>query len=37
MGDKKRKFWVKFMAILLVALMGFGSAYTAIALVLGMV
>ena len=32
MGDKK-KFWVRAMAIFLVALMGLGSAYTAIALI----
>ena len=28
----KNKFWVRFMAILLVALMGIGTAYSAIAI-----
>lgn len=37
MGDKQRKFWVRFMAILLVALMGLGTAYTAIALIFNMI
>ena len=30
--NKKNKFWVRFMAILLVALMGVGTAYSAIAI-----
>lgn len=31
MNDKKRKFWVRFMAIALAILMAAGTAYTAIA------
>lgn len=37
MGEKQRKFWVRFMAIFLVALMGLGTAYTAIAMIFNMI
>lgn len=34
MNEKKRKFWIRFMAIFLVALMGMGTAYTVIAILM---
>ena len=34
MNEKKRKFWIRFMAILLAALMCGGTAYTALAFLL---
>ena len=34
MNEKNRKFWIRFMAIFLVALMGMGTAYTVIAILM---